>query len=319
MDALGARDFADHGFDGGDDLVDDLLVGRQAGLDGDVDLGDAALDFVDDGNDGGFGDLWNAKASGFDLFCAEAMAGDVDDVIDAAEDAVVAVGGERGAVTGEVGPVLPLFTLGVPTIFFVVLLHKAIGIAPDGLHDAGPGIADADVSGGVLAGFDFFSIFVPDGGVNPERGRAGATGLHTIERGFCGAEETAGFGLPPGVHDSGFAFANDFVIPAPNFRLDGFADSGHVLEGVVVFFWLVGAGFAEHANGGGRSVEDVDAKALGDAPGASGVGILRDTFIEDAGGGEGEWAVDDVRVAGDPADVGHAPVDVTGLQVLVIL
>jgi len=51
VDALWARDFADHGFDGGDDLVDDLLVGRQAGLDGDVDLRDAALDFVDDRND----------------------------------------------------------------------------------------------------------------------------------------------------------------------------------------------------------------------------------------------------------------------------
>src|SRR5882757_5792108 len=244
VDALGARDLADHGFDGGDDLVDDLLVGRQAGLDGDVDLGDAALDFVDDRNDSGFGDFWDAKAGGFDFLGAEAMAGDVDDVVYPTEDAVVAVGGERGG--------------------------------------------------------------------------AGAARLHTIERGFCGAEKTAGFGLPPGVHDSGFAFADDFVIPAPNFRLNGFANSGHVLEGVVVFSGLVGAGFAEHSNGGGGSVEDVDAEAFGDTPGASGVGELRDAFIEDAGGGESERAVHDVRVAGDPADVGHAPVDVAGLQVLVI-
>src|SRR5437879_5870725 len=184
VDALGARDFADHGFDGGDDLVDDLLVGRQAGFDGDVDLGDAALDFVDDGNDGGFSDFWDAKAGGFDLFCAEAMAGDVDDVVDAAEDAVVAVRGERGAVTGKVGPVLPLFTFGILAIFLVILLHETIGIAPDGLHDAGPGIADADISGGVFAGFDFFFIFVPDGGEDAMLGYVGCGMIHLVWREF---------------------------------------------------------------------------------------------------------------------------------------
>jgi len=271
------------------------------------------------GTTSGFGDFWDAKAGGFDFLGAEAMAGDVDDVVYPTEDAVVAVGGERGAVAGKVRPVLPLFAFGVLAIFFVILLHEAIGITPDGLHDAGPGIANADVSRGVFAGFDFLSIFIPDGGKNSERGGAGAARLHTIERGFCGAEKTAGFGLPPGVHDSGFAFADDFVIPAPNFRLNGFANSGHVLEGVVVFSGLVGAGFAEHSNGGGGSVEDVDAEAFGDAPGASGVGELRDAFIEDAGASEGERAVHDVRVAGDPADVGHAPVDVAELEVLVIL
>ena len=319
VDALGTGDFADHGFDGGDDLVDDLFIGSHAGFDGDVDFGDAAFDFVDDGNDGGFGDFWNAETGGFDLFGAEAVAGDVDDVVDAAEDAVITVGGEHGAIAGEIRPILPFFAFRILAIFFVVLLYEAIGIAPDGLHDAGPGISNADISGGVFAGFDLFSVFVPDGGINSERGGAGGAGLHAVERGLGGAEETAGFGLPPGVDDGCFAFADDFVIPAPDFGLDGFADGGHVLEGVVVFFWFVGAGFAEHANGGGRSVEDIDAETFGDAPGTSGVGELRDAFVENAGGGEGERAVDDVRVAGDPADVGHAPIDVAGLNVLVKL
>src|SRR5882762_3357082 len=145
VNAFGAGDFADHGFDCGDDFVDDLFVRRHARFNGDVHFRNAALDFVDDGNDGGFGDFRNAEAGGFDFFCAEAMAGDVDDVIHAAEDAVVAVGGEHGAVTGEVGPVPPIFTLRILAIFFVVLLHETVGIAPDGLHDAGPGISNADV------------------------------------------------------------------------------------------------------------------------------------------------------------------------------
>ena len=41
------------------------------------------------------------------------------------------------------------------------------------------------------------------------------------------------------------------MIPAPDFRLDGLADGGHVLEAVVVFLGLFGARFAKHANGGG--------------------------------------------------------------------
>src|SRR5260221_1079009 len=66
-------------------------------------------------------------------------------------------------------------------------------------------------------------------------------------------------------------------------------------------------------------MEDVDVEAFGNAPGAPGVGKLRDAFIENTGGAKSERAVDDVGVAGDPADVGHAPVNVFGMDVLVIL
>src|SRR5260221_8327597 len=66
-------------------------------------------------------------------------------------------------------------------------------------------------------------------------------------------------------------------------------------------------------------MEDVDGEAFGSAQGAPGVGKLRDAFIENTGGAKSERAVDDVGVAGNPADVGHAPVDVLGMDVLVIL
>ena len=170
-----------------------------------------------------------------------------------------------------------------------------------------------------FSGSYFLAFFIPNDRIDAETRRTRAAGLHGIKRGLGGAEETTGFRLPPGVHDDGFAFADNFVIPAPDFRLDGFADSGHVLEAVVVLLGLFGAGFAKHANGGGRGVEDVDVEAFGDAPRAAGVGELRDAFVEDAGGSKGERAVDDVGVAGDPADVGHAPVDVFGMNVLIIL
>ena len=66
-------------------------------------------------------------------------------------------------------------------------------------------------------------------------------------------------------------------------------------------------------------MENVDVEAFGDAPGTAGVGELRDAFVEDTRGGERHRAVNDVGVPGDPADVGHAPVDVFGMNVLVIL
>ncbi len=48
-------------------------------------------------------------------------------------------------------------------------------------------------------------------------------------------------------------------------------------------------------------------------------GELRHAFIENAGGGQSERTVDDVGVAGDPADVGHTPVNVGGMDVLIEL
>ena len=109
------------------------------------------------------------------------------------------------------------------------------------------------------------------------------------------------------------------MIPLPDFRLDGFADGGHVLEVVVIFLRLVAAGLAQHANSGRRSVENVDVEAFRDAPGTSGIGKLRHAFVKNAGSGQRHRSIDDVGVAGDPADVSHAPVHVVGMDVLVIL
>ena len=46
------------------------------------------------------------------------------------------------------------------------------------------------------------------------------------------------------------------------------------------------------------------------------VGIGRNTFVDDAGGGQGQRSIDNKRVTGNPADVGHAPVHIFGMDVL---
>src|SRR5579883_314405 len=179
------------------------------------------------------------------------MAGNVDDVVDAAKDAIVAVGREHGPVGGVIRPVAPIFAVGIGVVFLVVVVDKALRVAPDGLHDAGPRIADADVPGGVRFRIDLLAVLIPNYRIDAQAGGAGAAGLHRIQRRLGGAEEAAGFRLPPGVHNHGFALAHHFVIPAPDFGLDRFADRGHVLEAETVLFRLVGPRFAQHADGGG--------------------------------------------------------------------
>src|SRR5216683_3307760 len=180
--------------------------------------------------DGGFGDLGDGEAGGFDFLGAEAVVDDVGVVIDAAEDTIVAVGGKNGAVGGVVGPITPVLALGILVVLFVVLRDEALRVAPDGLHDARPRIADADVASAARARFHFLAFLVPNDRIDAEDGGTGAAGFHAVERGLGAAKEAAGFGLPPGVDDDGFAFAYDFVVPLPDFRLDGFADSSHMLE-----------------------------------------------------------------------------------------
>src|SRR6266576_2251109 len=173
VDGLGAGDFADHGFDGGGDFVLDGFGGRNAGFQRDVDDRDAAFDFVDGRDDGGFGDFGDREAGGFDFLGAEAVARDVDDVIDAAEDAIVTVGGEHGAVRRIVRPVAPVLALRILVVLFVVLRDEALGVAPNGLHDARPGIPNSDGAGFSRARGSFSSLTVPNIRINAGRGGPG--------------------------------------------------------------------------------------------------------------------------------------------------
>jgi hypothetical protein len=72
----------------------------------------------------------------------------------------------------------------------------------------------------------------------------------------------------------------------------------------------------ERADGGGRRVEDRDLVLLDELPPAARVRGVGGALVHDGGRAVGERAVDDVGVAGDPADVGRAPVDIRlGVQV----
>src|SRR6202035_3485888 len=163
------------------------------------------------------------------------MACYVDNVIHASENSEVAIRGLDRAVTGEIRPVTPVFALGVLVVLAVILRHKAVAIAVDGLKDSRPGISNTYISGLAGTAFYFFAFFIKDHRIDPREGWSSAAWLHRIDGRFGAAKETAGLRLPPGVDDDRFALADNLVIPLPDLRINRLAHGRPVLEMAVIF------------------------------------------------------------------------------------
>src|SRR5206468_2785057 len=233
------RDCTDLGYHRRRDFFRDVIRGLEARLQRHVQIRHLALDLVGDRHHRRLDDLGNEQCRRFDFLGAEAMPGDVDDIVDAAKDAVIAVIRLHRAVARHVRPVKPVLAFRVLAVTRVVHAHEAVRISPDGLHDAGPRIADADVARLARTGFQFLPFIVVDHRVDARDAGTRAARLHLVDSRHRAAEEAAGFGLPPGVHDYRLFLANDVEVPLPDFRFDGLAHGRHVLEAVVVLSGLV--------------------------------------------------------------------------------
>ncbi|NQE72681.1 hypothetical protein NG2371_07174 [Nocardia gamkensis] len=155
MDFAGFGDGADFVGDLGFEVVDE--GGGGLGVCGEDDEGDDALagGGVGGADDGGFGDGVVCDEGGFDFGGGDSVAGDVHDVVDAAEDPEVGVGVEFGAVAGEVPA---LFGEALPVGFV-----EALWVAPDAAQHGWPGLVEYEVAVGF--GFsvsDGFAFFVDD-------------------------------------------------------------------------------------------------------------------------------------------------------------
>ena len=148
---------------------------------------------------------------------------------------------------------------------------------------------------------------------NGMRRRAGLE--HRDARQGCD-QDLAGLGHPPRVHDRAAIEADDFAVPHPGFGVDRLADRAqHAQTGQVVPVRVLLAPLHERSDRRRRGVQDGDAVLLDQRPEAILVGIVGRAFVHDHRGAVGQRAVHDVRVTGDPADVGRAPEDVFFLQV----
>src|SRR5713226_6382437 len=127
------------------------------------------------------------------------MPSHVDHVVDASEDAEVAVLGLQRSVAGEVRPVVPVLAVILLVVLRVVGRHESIRVSIDGLEDAGPGIADDDVARLLTPLWNRIAVLVEDLRINTEDARAAAPGLHRLQSGQRTAQEASVLGLPPGV------------------------------------------------------------------------------------------------------------------------
>src|ERR1700752_3152463 len=148
----------------------------------------------------------------FNLRSAHTMAGDVDDIVDAPGDPVIAVLIAPTAVAGEV-----LALVGRE----VGLLEAGV-VAIDGAHHAGPGPGDAEIAGGLAV--KHLAFGVDDLRHHAEEWPRRRTALQLVRARQRRDQDSAGFGLPPGIDDRAAVFADHAIVPFPRFRIDRLAD-----------------------------------------------------------------------------------------------
>jgi len=103
------------------------------------------------------------------------------------------------------------------------------------------------------------------------------------------------------------------VIPLPGFRIDRFAHAAPDAQRGAAGRLHEGVAFAHQgAQRSRRGVEDGDVPFIADLPEAAVVGIVGHPFEHQGRRAIRERTIDDIAVAGDPADVGRTPIDFAG-------
>ncbi len=234
----------------------------------------------------------------FDLGGAEPVAGDVDHVVDAPGDPVIAVLVAARAVAGEIKSRKGR-EIGV---------DKAAMIAIDGAHLAGPGARQAKIS--FARAFDPPAVIVDQKRLDPEERTGRGARLERRRAGERGDQNAAGLGLPPGVDNRAAALADMVVIPQPRLGVDRLADRAEDAQRAPAGAADIVLALAhQRADRGRRGVKDRDLVLVDDLPKARRVGIVGHTLEHQRRGAVGERPVEDVAVPGHPADIGGAPIN----------
>ncbi len=142
-------------------------------------------------------------------------------------------------------------------------------------------------------------------------------GLGRRDAGQRRDHDRAGLGLPPGVDDRSSVAAERIPVPAPRLRVDRLADRAQQPQaGQVVGVGNLAAPLHEHPDQRRRGVIDCDAVLFDDLEMPVLIRRVRRALVDHLGDAVGQRPVDDVGVAGDPADIGCAPIHVgLGLDV----
>src|ERR1700722_5190202 len=140
------------------------------------------------------------------------MAGDFDDVIDAAQNPYVAIFVALGGITGEIDA----------GDFFPVLAVVTFVVTVDGAEHGWPGLLDSEVAG--LAGAYRFTFHIHNARRDSGKRQSSGAGFRWRGAGQRRNHDRTSFGLPPGVNDGAAIFADGFEIPFPSGGIDGLTD-----------------------------------------------------------------------------------------------
>src|SRR5581483_2127686 len=249
--------------------------------------------------DRSFGDFLVVDEGRLDLDRRDTVAGDVHHIVDAAEQPEVAVLVDTRTVAGEVhvaelGPV----RLAIPRV-----------VAVDAAEHRRPRLLQHEIAAAARA--DLLALLVVDRRLDAGerlRRRARLGGRDPRQR---RDHDHPGLGLPPRVDDRAVAAADVLLVPDPRLRVDRLADRAEQLQRrEIVLLRVLRPPLHVRADRRRRRVEDGHAVALDDRPPAILVGIVGCALVHHGRRAVAERPVDDVAVAGDPADVGGAPVHV---------
>ena len=213
MDCVGRRNWPDFGAYPLDQLGAQIIARRFADVERHIGVNALALDVMWHPDDCCFGDFGVENERRLNLCGAHAVAADVDDVINAACNPIIAVGVAPCAVSseifagegGEIG------------------LEKAAVIAPDAAHLPRPASRDDEVTlGGTIleVAFAVDNLWLDAG---HWLGRA--AGLEVSRAWHWRDHRRACLSLPPCIDDRAATVTNNAMIPAPCLRIDRLTNS----------------------------------------------------------------------------------------------
>ena len=227
------------------------------------------------------------------------MAGDVQHVIDAAGDPVVAIFITTRAVAAEVH----VFEGGE------VGLLKALVVAEQRTRLTRPGVGDNQVAFG--RPFLWMAFVIHQRGLYAEERTAGGARFQLNSARQWGDHKAAGFGLPPGVHHRALLVADLLPVPLPGFRVNRLADRAQNAQGRAVG---AGGGFIafrhQRTNRRRCSIENVDLVLVHHLTHTRRGWPVWYAFEHQRRRAAGQRAVQQIAMTGDPAHVGGTPVDV---------
>ena len=171
-----------------------------------------SLDVVRIADDRGFRHVRVSDEGALDFRRSHPVSCDVDDVVDAPGDPVIAVPIATRAVAGEV----------LAGISSEVGAHEASVVAEDCARLTRPGVGDDQVS--LARAFLNVARSIDDLGNDAKERLRRRPGLELGRPGQRRDEDAAGLGLPPGVDDRAAIIPDNPVIPFPGLRIDRFAD-----------------------------------------------------------------------------------------------